>query len=528
MTERHEMESGVGTASAPSIGGLAGGPLRDLGAKPEFHPALAEVDHRAGHVGVAVLVDAHSVVACDAEDLGDPVSVNEIVDDNRPRHAFQITSVLGGETPRGLAETLWEVTTMSAYATAPLGRSSLAVPLDLSERARAVPRVCSHDRTQGPTAARASSPSDGVLDALISQIAEQIAAVVVAQLAAARPDDQDEWLDSRRAAEYLGVHRDTLRKLAAERSIPAEQDGRGCKLFFRRVDLNEWRRRGRPSHTSLGCARSRRLGDVMADHSAHRRHVRVESNIYRRASGAYEVGFRDASGKQRWRTIRGGITAARAARNELLAQRGRGERPEARTRLRFLEAAEEWLEGPVRDLRPRTDECYRNAVNTHLLPRFGTRRLDAISPDDLAALVRELRAAGLSESTIVIALGVVNRIYRFAARRLNWHGTNPVSVMLSSERPKPAQSKRRRIFEGAELEQTIAAAAEPYRTLFTLAALTGARVSELLGLTWTDVRIADLDDAEIEFAWQVDRHGQRHRPRLTDPHGPCRSHGNSR
>lgn len=87
--------------------------------------------------------------------------------------------------------------------------------------------------------------------------------------------------------------------------------------------------------------------------------------------------------------------------------------------------------------------------------------------------------------------------------------------MLSSERPKPGQAKRRRIFEGAELEQTIAAADEPWRALFTLAALTGARVSELLGLTWSDVRLEDVDDAEIEFAWQVDRRGQR-RPTKTD------------
>jgi len=115
----------------------------------------------------------------------------------------------------------------------------------------------------------------------------------------------------------------------------------------------------------------------------------------------------------------------------------------------------------------------------------------------------------------VIALGVVNRIYRFAARRLSRHGTNPVSLMLSSERPKPSQSKRRRIFDGAELEQTIAAAVEPYRTLFTRAALTGARVSELLGLTWADVRLDDLDDAGIEFAWQVDRRGER-QPTKTD------------
>ena len=90
-----------------------------------------------------------------------------------------------------------------------------------------------------------------------------------------------------------------------------------------------------------------------------------------------------------------------------------------------------------------------------------------------------------------------------------------MSLMFSSERPRPSQSKRRRIFEGAELEQTVAAAADPWRTLFTLAALTGARVSGLLAITWADVRLEDLDDAQIEFAWQVDRKGER-RPTKTD------------
>lgn len=49
----------------------------------------------------------------------------------------------------------------------------------------------------------------------------------------------------------------------------------------------------------------------------------------------------------------------------------------------------------------------------------------------------------------------------------------------------------------------------------TLAALTGARVSELLGLTWSEVRLEDVEDAEIEFGWQVDRRGER-RPTKTD------------
>jgi hypothetical protein len=74
--------------------------------------------------------------------------------------------------------------------------------------------------------------------------------------------------------------------------------------------------------------------------------------------------------------------------------------------------------------------------------------------------------------------------------------------MLPSERPKPSQGKRRRIFEGRELEQTIRAAGEPYRTLFTVAALTGARLSELLALTWADARLDDLEDAELEFGYQ--------------------------
>jgi excisionase family DNA binding protein len=51
-------------------------------------------------------------------------------------------------------------------------------------------------------------------------------------------------LDSREATNDLGLHRDTLRRLAAMRAIPSEQDRRGCKLFFRRSALDEWRRAG--------------------------------------------------------------------------------------------------------------------------------------------------------------------------------------------------------------------------------------------------------------------------------------------
>lgn len=257
----------------------------------------------------------------------------------------------------------------------------------------------------------------------------------------------------------------------------------------------------------------------MSESGAQPRRVRVERNIYRRTTGVYEVGFKDGTGRQRWRTVNGGITAARAVRDELLSRRARGEQVNNNGRLRFGDAAAAWLEGPVGDLRPATQSCYRNAVEQHLAVRFGSRRLDAITPDEVAELVRELRAKGLAESTIVIVVGVTNRVYKYAARRLGWAGVNPVSLMLSSERPKPSKGKRRRVFEGGELEQTIAAADEPYRTLFTVAALTGARLAELLALTWANVRIDDIEDAEVEFAHQVDRRGNV---------GPTKTDGSAR
>ncbi len=87
-----------------------------------------------------------------------------------------------------------------------------------------------------------------LVDQLVDRLAERLAAAVAAELSASTPD-HEEWLDSRHAAEYLGVHRDTLRTLAAERAIPSEQDGPGCKLYFRRSDLDEWRLSGgRPRH----------------------------------------------------------------------------------------------------------------------------------------------------------------------------------------------------------------------------------------------------------------------------------------
>ena len=79
-----------------------------------------------------------------------------------------------------------------------------------------------------------------LVDQLLGQLADLVAERLVTRLATPA-GLADEWLDTRDAADHLGVHRDTIRRLAAERAVPSEQEGPGCKLYFRRSDLDAWR-----------------------------------------------------------------------------------------------------------------------------------------------------------------------------------------------------------------------------------------------------------------------------------------------
>jgi excisionase family DNA binding protein len=70
---------------------------------------------------------------------------------------------------------------------------------------------------------------------LIDQLLGRLADLVVDRLMARSPTETkppDERMDARAAAVYLGVHRDTLRKLAAERAVPVHQDGPGVQALL--------------------------------------------------------------------------------------------------------------------------------------------------------------------------------------------------------------------------------------------------------------------------------------------------------
>jgi hypothetical protein len=169
------------------------------------------------------------------------------------------------------------------------------------------------------------------------------------------------------------------------------------------------------------------------------------------------------------------ITAARAERDSILGAKGKGDQVLPSPRLRFGDAADRWLAEQVAELRPATRAIYRNAVENHLRPRWGGRRMDGIDVADVAKLVRELRAERLAEWTIVGVLKVANRVFKFARRHCGWRGENPVDLLEKGERPRPSDAPERRIYEREELAQTLAASSEPWTTLFQLAAVVGGR-----------------------------------------------------
>lgn len=116
---------------------------------------------------------------------------------------------------------------MQAYATAEPIRRTLEL--------RAVP-----SNPQPRSVDEVDALRNRSLDELIGQLADEIADRVAARIVAGQ-QAKDAWLDTRGAAAYLGVHRDTIRRLAAESVLPAQQAAAGCKLYFRRRDLDDWR-----------------------------------------------------------------------------------------------------------------------------------------------------------------------------------------------------------------------------------------------------------------------------------------------
>jgi integrase len=241
------------------------------------------------------------------------------------------------------------------------------------------------------------------------------------------------------------------------------------------------------------------------------RGVRVERGIYQDpATGRYEITYTDSDGRQRWKTVTGGLREARRVRADVVSKLGRGERV-APSRQTFREVSEEWLATQTGGLRPRTKNVYGTSLRLHVYPMLGRVRVQDVDEDRIVRLLVELREkSGLAPGTIRGVLTPLGRVLGYATRR-GLIPQNPARRLERGERPK-IERREMRILDSNEIERLLAKALPNYRALLATAIFTGLRQGELLGLVWGDVA---LDLGIISVRKQLDRSGVRVVPKTS-------------
>jgi integrase len=242
-----------------------------------------------------------------------------------------------------------------------------------------------------------------------------------------------------------------------------------------------------------------------------KRRTNVEPGIYRRPDGRLEIGWRDSTGRQRWKAVSGGIKAARADLATEVAKRATGEVVAASPRLTFNAAADAWWDGRAVRLRPATQRLYGFQL-AHLRKQFGAQRLTAITPNTVAVYLAQQERKDVAGWTLHSRLSVLSAVIRYAMRHLGHTGTNPVTALDRVERPSMTVDTEKAVLNDDELAKLIEATDAPHRLLVQLLAETGCRKGEAAGLTWESI---DLDAMTLTIDAQLDRYTGKRAPTKT-------------
>lgn len=155
----------------------------------------------------------------------------------------------------------------------------------------------------------------------------------------------------------------------------------------------------------------------------------------------------------------------------------------------FAAAATEYLRyvEHVRQVGAVTVKDYRGVINRYLLPAFGDKPIESITPDMIDTYKEKLIVEGrLSNRVIVRHLTVLHGVFKRAGRVWGLE-RNPASADLV-ERPKVVYTGEYRAYEPEEVELLAGHAHdEQDAAIYLTAAYTGLRQGECLALRWRDV-----------------------------------------
>ena len=150
----------------------------------------------------------------------------------------------------------------------------------------------------------------------------------------------------------------------------------------------------------------------------------------------------------------------------------------------------------VKPLAYSTLRQHRQYLRMHILPAFGSKKLQEISFSDLKTFRQKLLKEGLKANTINGIFQTFNQIMRYAFLD-NKINKNPLEGFGSLPRPNNRDS-----FKREEIVRLCNQAPESVKDFIMLLALTGMRLSECYGVTLNDIRKED-DVIYIELSQQL-------------------------
>jgi len=144
--------------------------------------------------------------------------------------------------------------------------------------------------------------------------------------------------------------------------------------------------------------------------------------------------------------------------------------------------SEKWEDQVLKLYKPSTARSAKAHLRCHMLPVLGGLNLDEIGPQMQQQFATHL-SGKVSRKTMLNILGTLSSMLGRARKWGYVCGRVQMRDLILPEGEKAAP----RFFTPSEARGIVELAAEPYRTMFALVAMTGIRAGELLGLAVEDV-----------------------------------------